>query len=74
MQYMFNIFQIISTGIFYIVIYLMTGQPFELFRFLMVFLMLIVTGLMSQATGMLVAILFKNFLVSLVLCVSNKMY
>ncbi|XP_025421645.1 ATP-binding cassette sub-family G member 4-like isoform X3 [Sipha flava] len=56
--------QIISTGIFYIVIYLMTGQPFELFRFLMVFLMLIVTGLMSQATGMLVAILFKNFLIN----------
>lgn len=64
---MFNIFQIISTGIFYTVIYLMTGQPFELFRFLMVFLMLIVTGLMSQATGMLVAILFKNFLVSILL-------
>ncbi|XP_060838729.1 ATP-binding cassette subfamily G member 4-like isoform X1 [Rhopalosiphum padi] len=56
--------QIISTGLFCIVIYLMTGQPFELFRFLMVFLMLIVTGLMSQATGMLVAILFKNFLIN----------
>lgn len=45
----------------------MTGQPFELFRFLMVFLMLMVTGLMSQATGMLVAILFKNFIVSILL-------
>lgn len=43
----------------------MTGQPFELFRFLMMFLMLIVTGLMSQATGMFVAILFKNFLVNI---------
>lgn len=58
-------FQILSSGLFSIVIYLMTGQPFELFRFLMFFLMLFVTGLMSQATGMLVAILFKNFLVSL---------
>ncbi|VVC39405.1 AAA+ ATPase domain,P-loop containing nucleoside triphosphate hydrolase,ABC transporter, conserved site,ABC [Cinara cedri] len=56
--------QIISTGLFCIVIYLMTGQPIELFRFLMVFLMLIVTGLMSQATGMLIAILFKNFLIN----------
>lgn len=56
-----------STGLFCIVIYLMTGQPFELFRFLMMFLMFIVTGLMSQATGMFIAILFKNFLVSVFL-------
>jgi len=56
--------QILSTGLFCIVIYSMTGQPFELFRFLMVFLMLIITGLMSQATGMLIAILFKNFIIN----------
>lgn len=56
-----------STGLFCVVIYLMTGQPFELFRFLMFFLMLMVTGLMSQAAGMLVAILCKSFLVSIYL-------
>lgn len=45
----------------------MTGQPLELFRFVMFFLMLLVTGLMSQATGMLVAILCKSFLVSILI-------
>lgn len=55
------------------IIYFLTGQPFELFRFLMMCLMLIITGLMSQASGMLVAILFKSFLVSIFLYFKFKL-
>lgn len=70
--YLYN-FQILSTALFMSIIYFLTGQPFELFRFSMMFLMLIITGLMSQASGMLVAILFKNFLVSIFLYFKLKL-
>ncbi|XP_050422034.1 ATP-binding cassette sub-family G member 4-like [Adelges cooleyi] len=56
--------QITSTGLFCLVLYVMSGQPFELFRFVLFSLMFILTGLLSQATGMLIAILFKSFLMN----------
>ncbi|XP_050539805.1 ATP-binding cassette subfamily G member 4-like [Daktulosphaira vitifoliae] len=56
--------QLLSTGLFCTVLYVMSGQPFEFFRFSMFLLMFILIGLISQATGMLVAIMFKNFVVN----------
>jgi len=64
MFYILFYFQIFCTFLFCSLIYLLSGQPLILFRILMFLLIFIVTGLMSQAIGMLVSTLCKGFVVS----------
>ncbi|XP_025420624.1 ATP-binding cassette sub-family G member 1-like isoform X2 [Sipha flava] len=59
--------QIFCTFLFCSLIYLLSGQPFELFRISMFLLIFIVTGLMSQAIGMLVSTLCKSFVINTVI-------
>ncbi|XP_050431660.1 ATP-binding cassette sub-family G member 1-like [Adelges cooleyi] len=53
--------QICCTLVFCALIYLLSGQPLVLFRVTLFLLMFIMTGLMSQAIGMLVSTFFQNF-------------
>jgi len=59
--------QIFCTFLFCSLIYLLSGQPFILFRISMFLLIFIVTGLMSQAIGMLVSTLCKGFVINTVI-------
>ncbi|XP_050541704.1 ATP-binding cassette subfamily G member 4-like isoform X2 [Daktulosphaira vitifoliae] len=56
--------QISCSLLFCILIYLLSGQPLETFRVFMFLLMFIMTGLMSQAIGMLVSTFFQNFTIN----------
>ncbi|VVC39402.1 ABC transporter-like,P-loop containing nucleoside triphosphate hydrolase,ABC transporter [Cinara cedri] len=59
--------QIFCTFLFCSLIYLLSGQPIIFFRISMFLLIFIVTGLMSQAIGMLVSTLCKSFVINTVI-------
>ncbi|XP_050539804.1 ATP-binding cassette subfamily G member 4-like [Daktulosphaira vitifoliae] len=58
--------QVFSISIYSILIYILTGQPFEYFRLLMFLLMIITTTLFSQSLGMFISVIFDNFVVIIV--------
>ncbi|XP_050422365.1 ATP-binding cassette sub-family G member 4-like isoform X2 [Adelges cooleyi] len=58
--------QVLSITIYTVLIYALTGQPQEYFRFWMFLLMFNVTTLFSQSFGMFISVLFDNFIIIIV--------